>query len=48
MTKGNIAIRDHLVNGKARHLFQNDAKAHARYVFKCRYIDHHEILDGVD
>ena len=43
MTKGNMAVRHHLANGKALHLFQNDAKAHVRYVSECRYVDHHEV-----
>lgn len=41
MDSGNLAIKDHSVNGKTIHVFESVRKAYVSYMGEAVYIDHH-------
>lgn len=41
MARGNLAIRDHSINGKTVHLFEYIGTGQVRYVGEVRYLGHH-------
>ncbi len=44
--RGNVAIRDHLVNGKELHLSKMTTKGHAQYLGQMRY-DGYELVPNI-